>query len=105
MFPFTSERQEIKKDTKAKIVLIDEGRAWAHEAHVTDQHVPELREFIQLCLAQEAPDPGDPWVLVFRQRHTDSVGVDDHGAEFPDAKRSSKLADTGLAIEDGAAIR
>ena len=35
-------------------------RPWADEAHLADQDVPELREFVQLGPAEKASDAGHP---------------------------------------------
>src|ERR1039458_10197796 len=47
----------------------------------------------------------DPRILIFGQRHSQLVGIDDHGPEFPDAKRLPELANPGLPIEDGTSGR
>ena len=54
----------------------------ADEAHLTAQHVPELWDLIDACLAQEAAEPGDARVVLGGPFRALGFGVDEHGAEL-----------------------
>ena len=94
-------------------------RPRAHEAHLADQHIDQLGQFIEAGLAQEASERGDtgiaPQLLVARplrarrrvalqQRLQARIGVDAHGAEFQAAEVPAPQTDPGMGEERRAAV-
>src|ERR1043166_853786 len=50
-----------------------------NETHFTDQHIPELRQFIELRFAKPATDPRDTWIFLLRDRQAEFLGVEEIG--------------------------
>src|SRR5437763_8984353 len=88
-------------------------RAWTHEAHVPDEDIPELRQFIQAVAPQEMANASDSRVLRdFEERARpfisrakiifESVRLGNHGAKFVANELLSFASDTSGTIEDRA---
>src|SRR6185312_15020896 len=96
------------------IRLVDDERSRADEAHLTAEHVPQLRELVQAALAQEVSDAGDArvaglgleqWAVYLVQvQHGVALrlGALVHRAELGDLERRATAAAPGLPV-DGAA--
>ena len=91
----------------------------SNEAHLSPQHVPELRQLIEAGLAQEAAEPRDSGVasqLVIAQPFSarfgvfleqllqELFGVRHHGAELQALERLAALTDAPVAEQDGTAF-
>jgi hypothetical protein len=72
------------------------------EAHFTFENIDQLGEFIQMPAAQEAPNAGDPGIVLTGE---DGSGllfrIMVHRAEFVEGEFSAALSDPSLAIERG----
>ena len=82
--------------------LLDEIRTlWArtHERHLTTKHVPELREFVELGLADEPAGGRDAGIVVARVVGGRS-GRNLHAAELPESERRAFAAGAGWRVED-----
>jgi hypothetical protein len=89
------------------LILLDiarDLRPWSNEAHFAYEHVPELRQFIELEAAQENAQRRDPAVSFGRERQPELVGVTDHRTELPDPEWLPELADANLPIEHRPAV-
>ena len=75
--------------------------AWSHDAHVVLQHVPELRQLVDVALAHEVAKGELAWV-VLGGLHLVGVLVDMHGAELIAHERASVHTGSCLLEEDGA---
>src|SRR5213080_4427757 len=53
--------------------LIFHGRAGAHQRHFADQHIPELRQFIETGLPEDCADPGDARIFLYFENRLLSV--------------------------------
>ena len=97
---------EIRK--KFVILLCDfrPFRSRTHHAHIPFQDVPELGQFIQAALADEAADGRDAVVVVAggEAGHTVLLGVGSHAAELIDGELSSVFGEAHLLINRGAAV-
>src|SRR5438132_1449702 len=77
--------------------LIFHGRAGARQRHFADQHIPELRQFIETGLPEERADPGDARIFLYfenRLLSVLSVSANLSGNEPPNVF----LVDTAVAI-------
>src|SRR5205823_4487080 len=84
-------------------VLPDEIRVFrprAHEAHVAADHVPELRELVELHHRQDPADGREPQVVGARQRRPDRV--DSHLPELQHLELTASVAEASAAEEDRA---
>src|SRR5205085_2071870 len=73
------------------------------EAHITEQHVPQLRDFIDPGLAQETADGGDPGIAGFRPYRAGILfRVVAHRAKLVDDERLAMTADAALMVQRGA---
>lgn len=81
-------------------------RSRPHHAHVALQDVPELGQFVQAALADEAADRRDAVVLVAggEAGHAVFLGVCAHAAELIDGELSPVLGEAHLLIDGGAAV-
>ena len=83
--------------------LLDELRPLgprADEAHVADQHVPQLRQLVEPRAAQEAADRRDAVVVLPRPHRAGCrLGVLPHRTELVDREDAAVLADALLVIE------
>lgn len=80
-------------------------RSWPDEAHVADEDVPDLRQFVEACGADEASDFRDARVMVGGElRAGIFFGVDAHGAEFVYLVVLAEAADADLAVECRATV-
>ena len=77
-------------------------RSWPDETHVTDEDVPELREFIQLGPAEDPSDASHPRSIAHIERAVVGITTDGHGPELEDLERASVSTDPRLP-EEGAA--
>ena len=73
-------------------------RARPDQAHVAPEHIEELRQLVQLGVAEERAQPGDPGVVPHRQRAA-LLGAGRHGAELVDRERLEMPADPFLFEE------
>ena len=86
--------------------LVHEVRALgprADERHVPLEHVPELRQFVEVEAPQEAAERRAARVVVTRpDRAGLALGVEAHRAELVDRERPAVEAHALLAVEDRA---
>ena len=76
----------------------------ADEGHVADEDVVELRELINAGLTDEAPYPGDAWVLLARpDRAALLLGVSAHRAELVE-REVAPVAPDPVLHEEGLAL-
>ena len=80
--------------------------ARSDEGHVAHEHIPELRQFVEVVLAQCAANGGETRVAIVagKELRTLGFGVGVHGAEFIDEERPSAAPDALLAEESRAAV-
>jgi hypothetical protein len=76
-------------------------RPRADETHLPSQHIDQLRELIDLGLAQDSPQPGDPGVGAERDRFPFVGNIPHQRAKFVDAKVAKSLPNALLPAEDG----
>ena len=76
------------------VEVLHQQRAWTHQAHVTFEHVEELRQLIQAGGAQEAPKAGE--ALLVGQQVTIGIAQVAHGAELVESEQ--------LAVQAGALL-
>lgn len=68
---------------RQQILLIPEGRPGTNNAHVAPKNIPELRNLVKGCLAQEFSNARDVLLRVFQQVRRRVVGRGHlHAAEF-----------------------
>src|ERR1051326_7756327 len=79
-------------------------RARTDQAHLSAQHVPKLRQFIQLCPPQQPADRSDAQITIAGNSRPARIGSGNHRAEFPDEKWNPLLPDSSLAIKDRAPV-
>src|SRR5438034_9037964 len=101
--------------------LIFHGRAGAHQRHFADQHIPELRQFIETGLPEDCADPSDARIFLYFENRLLSVlsvsanlsgnepadvflvdaavAIGAHGAELQHSEFLAVLAPTLLAEE------
>ena len=86
------------------ILFSDKGHLWSgsDERHVSLKDIDELRDLVEACFAQEAPDAGNAGICLFIWRPGVLRCIHLHAAEFENLKRLSIFADASLAKEDGA---
>ena len=85
--------------------LVGERRSGTDEAHVADEHVPELRQLVDRGAAQEPPDPRDAGVAaVDRVPRALALRADDHRAQLQHRERAAGDADALLAEEHRAPV-
>ena len=88
--------------------LVGQRRARAHDGHLAQEHVDELRELVDGVLADELADPGDARVLFHLEHGAGDlvlplelgealVGVLVHAAELPHAEGGQAAVAVGLA--------
>ena len=76
----------------------------ADQAHVTAQHVEQLRQFINAQAADDVPDTGDTLVVgAGPTRCAIFLGIGAHAAELGDTKAAAVLAHAVLPVEHRAA--
>ena len=96
--------------------LVGQRRSGAHDGHLAQENVQELRELVDGVLADELPDPGDAGVLLHLEHGAGDlvlllelgealVGVPVHGAELPHAEGGQAAIGAGLAHADLAVER
>jgi hypothetical protein len=76
-------------------------RPRAHERHLALEHVPELRQLVELRLRERPADPGEPGVVGKRESHARRGVV--HLAELEHRELAAAKADTPAPEEHGAA--
>ena len=76
-------------------------RARPHQTHVAFQHVPQLRQFVQLVSAQEVAELGNAFVAFSHGNQPLLVRPRPHGAELIQAKGVPVLPYTLLNKESG----
>ena len=88
--------------------LVRQWRARAHDGHLAQEHVDELRELVDRVLADEPADLGDAGVVLHLEHGSSDlvllfklgqalVGVLVHGSELPHAERGQAAVGAGLA--------
>src|SRR5262245_33767469 len=77
-------------------------RSWSNEAHLAFQNVPELRDFIDANLANDATHTGRARVAFAGPNRAVLFGVDSHRAKFCQHKRVPVFADSFLLVKDRA---
>ena len=96
--------------------LARQRRARAHDGHLAQEYVEELRELVDGVLADELPDLGDAGVLLHLEHRAGDlvlplelgeafVGVPVHGAELPHAEGGQAAIGAGLTHSDLAVER
>ena len=80
--------------------------ARADEAHLALEHVPQLRELVQMVLAQETPHAGQPPVVRTAAQRRTAVGFrrGDHGTELVQREGLPMIAHTLLSENGLAAV-
>ncbi len=94
--------------------LIERKRARSHQAHVTAQHVPELRQFVYRPPAELGSEPRDPRIIPELQQtvavcvdallphvRAHRVGSVDHRPELDRIELAAVPANAGLPEEHG----
>src|SRR5262249_29418029 len=77
--------------------------AGADEAHLADEHVPELRQLIDAGPAEEAADARDARIVLGRPRGAERLRVGAHRAKLLDREAAPSLARADLRVEHRAA--
>ncbi len=96
--------------------LVGQRRARAHDGHLAQEHVHELRELVDGVLTDELADLGDARVFLHLEHGAGDlvsllelgealVGVPVHGAELPHAEGGQAAVGAGLANADLAVER
>ena len=77
-------------------------RTRSDKGHITNEHIPQLRQFVEMTLTEETSDLRQAMVIVttLEQRRTPLFRTNLHGTEFIDGKGSAEASDT-LLLEDG----
>src|SRR5687768_2699533 len=57
-------------------------RAWSDEAHVSDEHVPQLGQLVELVLAKESAGAGHTRVIVCGRGPAELFGIRPHCSEL-----------------------
>src|SRR5205085_11770557 len=70
------------------------------EAHVPAQHVPKLRQLVELRLAEEMPNPRNPRISAGSYLRPALRRVDDHCAKFANPKRLEVSSDSLLTKQN-----
>src|SRR5215831_14659363 len=85
------------------------------QAHLTANHIPQLRQLIEAASAKKAPEARDagiiakllsarPFVgglrILIEVLMKNFIGIDDHRPEFPGIELASTAADAPVGIED-----
>src|SRR5581483_12032647 len=87
---------------------LDEHRSlgpWADEAHLSHQHVYQLRQLINSQAADNGADPRDAWIVRRRPAGlAGGLGFDLHAAELEEREAPAVLSDAHLPIKNWAAI-
>ena len=78
--------------------------AGADEAHLANEDIPELRQFIELEFAEEPAQAGDARVAVPGHTGACFLRIHRHGPEFEDEKGLAPLPDSQLTKEDRAGV-
>src|SRR5439155_16750315 len=75
-------------------------RPRADETHVPDDHIPELRQFVETSPAQQTPDARDASVARLRpDRSGTRLRVLAHRSNFVDVEQAAVLSDALLPIQ------
>src|SRR5262245_47560046 len=79
---------------------------WTDEAHLTAEHVPELRQFVEAVTPQIMSDPRTPRISWNGPDSPEiAFGIGVHCAELDDRKTPPVESDASLAIQDGPTVR
>ena len=73
-------------------------RSWPNHAHFTDDHVVQLRHFIEVGLAQYVSNGGRTWIIVIRPYGTGFFSALNHRSELKDLKYAPIKANTLLLV-------
>ena len=71
----------------------------AHDRHLANEHVPELRQFVKPVFAQYVANARDAFVVGRRECRAVFLGIDAHGAEFQYVERFLVIAYALLAVQ------
>src|SRR5678816_2369918 len=74
-------------------------RARAHDGHIADQHIVELRDFVQPDLAHPAAEFGDALVVLAGKARAAFFGIGLHGTELIDAERFPMETDSFVTVK------
>src|SRR5215204_1073021 len=77
-------------------------RPRAHEAHLTLEDVPELRNLVDANLTNDATDARRARIALARPHRTTLLGVNSHRAKLHQHKSSPVLSDSFLLVKDRA---
>lgn len=75
----------------------------AHEAHVADEDVDELGQFVEFVAADDVAGAGDARVAATDGDEAAAVGAGTHAAEFVETEVAAAASYAHLTVEDGAA--
>src|SRR5689334_9061097 len=76
-------------------------RAGSDEAHLPQKHVPQLRQLVDPCGAQEAPHARNTRIAFSRPSRAGLFSVLDHGTELVKTEGCAIEPGARLAIENG----
>lgn len=80
-------------------------RSWSDESHVSFDHVPQLRQFVQVVFAQISAYFGHALVvLVSVELWSIFLRIDAHATEFVNGERSAEAPDSFLFEDYGSAV-
>jgi hypothetical protein len=85
-----------------RLDLLGQQRARAHEAHLSDEDVPELRELIERGRPEQSPDARHPCIAGGSLALP--VGPDHHRAELPAPEPPPGPSNPLLSVEDWTAV-
>src|SRR6185369_2621093 len=83
------------------------GHQWsrADKAHIADENVPELRQFVHRRRMQHPSDARDPWIVLPRLHRSEaSIGIGHHRTELERFEHPAAEADSRLRKEHRAAV-
>ena len=88
-----------------QIRLVPQGGSRSDDAHLPNEYVENLRQFVEACLPEEGADLRDVLLWILQKMRRDVMGrIDFHRAVFQDREELLVLPDALLAEEDWAWI-
>jgi hypothetical protein len=82
-----------------KIILIEQGRAWTDNTHVTHKDAPKLGEFVETGSAKEIADGGQIGSWIREQMRRKLGGISPHTAKLGHKEQLVILAHTLRPVE------
>jgi len=70
-----------------------------HEAHFSEQHIEELRKFVELVPTQSSAERSDPWIIATCTSATQLFSICDHCPEFPHSKQLPIASDADTSVK------